>query len=129
MLQEYEFHPEAKCADANGEPCGRQSKGQLTRRHVLIDNLRFIGKESNRLEEVEDGGFPDSGDVFTEYPDPQRDEWETKWRPMLESISARDLAKLGIARATVYAVRKGRGPFGSTRMKIIAALTILESGR
>ena len=54
VLNEYEFHPEAKCADASGAPCDKQSVGLLQRRHVTIEwPPHFIGKESNKLEEVE----------------------------------------------------------------------------
>jgi hypothetical protein len=69
VLEEYEFHEEAKCADANGVPCDKQTVGLLQRRHVTIAwPPRFIGKESNKLEEVEEGGVADAGDVYTEYP-------------------------------------------------------------
>jgi hypothetical protein len=47
VLREYEYHPEAKCADANGAPCKKQTVGLLRRRRVLIDGFTFIGKESN----------------------------------------------------------------------------------
>ena len=60
VLEEYEFHEEAKCADASGEPCDRQSVGLLGRRHVRIEQLHFIGKESNKLEEVEEQSVPDA---------------------------------------------------------------------
>ena len=49
VLREYEFHPEAKCADASGAPCTKQSVGLLSRRHVAIDAISYIGKESNRF--------------------------------------------------------------------------------
>ena len=29
VLREYEYHPEAKCADSNGAPCGKQTVGLL----------------------------------------------------------------------------------------------------
>ena len=48
----YEFHPEAKCADALGNPCDRQTTGLLQRRHIKIDQIKCIGKESNSLEDV-----------------------------------------------------------------------------
>ncbi|MGA2760337.1 MAG: hypothetical protein ABSF08_08475, partial [Candidatus Cybelea sp.] len=71
VLEEYEFHPEAKCADASGAPCDKQTVGLLQRRHVTIEwPPRFIGKESNKLEEAAEGRVPDAGDVYTEYPDP-----------------------------------------------------------
>ena len=54
VLEEYEYHEEAKCADASGEPCNKQTVGLLGRRHVTIEwPPHFIGKESNKLEEVE----------------------------------------------------------------------------
>jgi hypothetical protein len=88
VLEEYEFHEEAKCADATGEPCDRQSIGLLGRRHVRIEKLHFIGKESNKLEEVEEQGVSDARDVYTEYPDPRRDEWPTTILPYLRRIAA-----------------------------------------
>ncbi|MGC2651323.1 MAG: hypothetical protein WA304_11025, partial [Candidatus Cybelea sp.] len=75
VLEEYEFHEEAKCADARGAPCGKQSVGLLFRRRVAIGSPRFIGKESNKLEEIEEHRLPDAADAYTEYPDPRRDEW------------------------------------------------------
>jgi hypothetical protein len=47
ILREYEFHPEAKCADAAGNTCERQTVGLLQQRHVHIEGIRYIGKESN----------------------------------------------------------------------------------
>lgn len=55
VLTQYEFHPESKCADANGNPCGKQTVGLLQRRHIRIKQIKFIGKESNSLEDVESG--------------------------------------------------------------------------
>ena len=122
VLEEYEFHPEAKCNDASGEPCGKQSVGLLQRRLVRIEKLHFIGKESKRLEEVEAGGLPDARDAYTEYPDPRRDEWATKWLPVLRATPVPQLQKQGVARATIYAVRTGRPLYESTKQKLIRAL-------
>ena len=55
VVTEYEFHPEAKCADASGDACQRQTVGLLQRRHVKIDQIKCIGKESNSLEDVDAG--------------------------------------------------------------------------
>jgi hypothetical protein len=122
VLEEYEYHEEAKCADASGEPCDRQSVGLLGRRHVRIKRLHFIGKESNKLEEVEEGGVPDAGDVYTEYPDARRDEWKTKWLPLLGSIPVSKLLGHGVSKATIYAARAGRSLYPSTKAKIIVAM-------
>jgi hypothetical protein len=122
VLEEYEFHPEAKCADAGREPCTKQSIGLLARRQVRIEKLHFIGKESNKLEEVEEQGAPDAGDVYTEYPDPRRDEWENKWLPMLQLTPIPEIEGRGVSRAAIYAARTGRKPYGRTKAKLIAAL-------
>jgi hypothetical protein len=109
VLDEYEFHEEAKCADASGAPCGKQSIGLLSRRHVTIEwPPIFIGKESNKLEEVEEGGLPDASDVYTEYPNPRYDEWTTKILPELKQpqISVREACEgTGTSRAQMQRYR------------------------
>jgi hypothetical protein len=77
--REHEYHPEARCADANGSPCRKQTVGLLGRRHIAIGGFVFIGKAPNKLGEVEAGGVPSESDVYTRFNDPRRDEWETKW--------------------------------------------------
>ncbi len=111
VLEEYEFHPEAKCNDASGEPCSKQSIGLLSRRHVRIEKLHFIGKESNRLEEVEGQSLFDSAEVYTEYPDARRDEWATRILPKLRSIPMRELIeRSGLDRRTLQRIRRGQRP-------------------
>jgi len=83
VLQEYEFHAEAKCAEVEGQPCGKQTCGLLQRLHVQIDQIRYIGKESNRLADVESGTVHSESSVYTDYPDPRRDEWQRKIVPAL----------------------------------------------
>jgi len=122
VLEEYEFHPESKCADASGVPCGKQTVGLLQRRHVKIDSVACIGKESNKLEEAEEGSIPDAGDVYAEYPDQRRDEWATKWLPMLRTTPVPQLLEQGVSRATIYAVIKGRPLYDTTKVKLIRAL-------
>jgi hypothetical protein len=111
VLREYEYHPEAKCVDSNGAPCSKQTVGLLGRRHVAIDSISYIGKESNRLEEVEDQSLQAPCDVYTEYPDPRRDEWATKVLPMLKTMPLRELMeRTGLPRSTLQAIRAGRRP-------------------
>ena len=85
VLIEYEYHPESKCADGKGDVCTKQTVGLLQRRHIQIDEIAYIGKESNRLEEVEEGSIQDEDEVYTEYVDPRRDQWATKIRPTLQN--------------------------------------------
>jgi hypothetical protein len=111
VLREYEFHPEAKCADSRGAPCKKQSIGLLARRHIAIDSITYIGKESNRVEEVEEQSLLDPGDVYTTYTDPRRDEWATKVLPKLRAMPLRELMeRTGLPRSTLQAIRAGRKP-------------------
>jgi len=70
VVAEYEFHPESKCADVFGEPCQKQTTGVLQRRHVQIDLIKCIGKESNSLESVDEGLEHSEKNVYTLYDDP-----------------------------------------------------------
>jgi hypothetical protein len=75
VFEEYEWHPETKCADAAGEPVTKQTIGLLSRRHVRVDHVIYIGRESNHLEDVEAGLVRVSDGPYTEYSDPRRDYW------------------------------------------------------
>ena len=110
VLIDYEFHPESKCADAHGNICNRQTLGLLKRRHVLIDGITYIGKESNRLEDVESGLVQDEDEVYKEYPDKRRDQWQTKILPMLQSMKLADLIRLvpQMSRRALIDLRAGR---------------------
>jgi hypothetical protein len=107
-VQQYEFHPEAKCADSRGQVCGKQTIGLLHRRHIRIEKLKFIGKESNKLEEVELGVTHDAQNVYTEYPDPTRDEWTTGIVPILKTIPLKQLhEETGISTRELKYIRAG----------------------
>jgi hypothetical protein len=108
-MREYEFHPEAKCSDANGNICGRATIGLLQRRHVQVDRIVYIGKESNRLEDVEAGTIHSAEEAYTEYCDPRRDEWQTKILPELRKLPLSFLtAESGLSRRMLIEVRAGR---------------------
>lgn len=94
VLREYEFHPGSKSADAAGNPSGKQTIGLLRRRHIRVGHVSYIGRESNRLEEVEAGIIHSAQRVYTEYPDPRREEWRTKVLPTLRKFPVRVLARL-----------------------------------
>jgi len=127
ILQEYEFHPEAKCADAEENACGKQTVGLLARRHVQIDRVRFIGKESNALEDVEAGMIHSAEAVYTEYCDPKRDEWVTKILPALKKPLLSFLEKqMPFARRTLSDWRAGRSrPHSGNRGLIAETLRML----
>jgi hypothetical protein len=128
VLEEYEFHPESKCADADGNVCGKQTVGLLQRRHIEVDRVIYIGKESNRLEDAEAGMIHDEGEVYTEYVDPRRDEWETKIRPALKKIPTPRLVEItGFSRRTLLDWRAGRSRPHARNLQRLKA--ILKSER
>jgi hypothetical protein len=109
VLREYDFHPESKCADAGGHPSGKQSIGLLQRRHVQIEQIKAIGKESNSLADVDAGMIHSAQNVYTEYPDRRRDEWQTQIVPALKKISLRILEReSGLSRRMFIDARTGR---------------------
>jgi len=119
VLREYEYNPEAKCADASGAPCRKQTVGLLGRRHIAINGFTYIGKESNKLEEVEEGGIPSESDVYTIFNDPRRDEWRTRILPLLKAMPLRDLAqRSGLSRRALQMIRAGRRPNLSNLMRL-----------
>jgi hypothetical protein len=110
VLQDYEFHPEAKCADAEGNPCNKQTTGLLQRRHVGIGRIRPIGKESNSLEDVDAGLVHSEQNVYTEYSDEDY-EWEIELRPALKKASLIRLVnkcKPRLSRRMLIDARAGR---------------------
>lgn len=109
VLREYEQHPESKCADSDGRRCERGTLGLLQPRRVQIDSVTYIGKESNRLEEVEAGLIHAAADVYTVYGDPRRDEWNTKIVPALSKVSLSQFeAATGKSRRLLIDARNGR---------------------
>jgi hypothetical protein len=124
VLQEYEIHPEAKGADADGNPCGKQTIGLLQRRHVRIEEIKYIGKESNSLEEVGSGLIHSAQNVYTEYPDRRRDEWQTKILPALKKVPLKILVeKSGISRRALMNARAGRSrPHRKNRERLVSIL-------
>jgi hypothetical protein len=111
VITEYEFHPESKCADALANPCDRQTIGLLQRRHIKIDQIKCIGKESNSLENVDEGMVHSEKNVYTEYADPKRSEWITKIQPALKKASLSVLVKecgTRLSRREIIELRAGR---------------------
>ena len=102
----------------------RDTRGLLQRRHVQIDRIRFIGKESNELEEVEAGLLQSDQDAYTEYADPSRDEWETKIRPALKAVSLSVLCReTGLSRRMLINARTGKSrPHSHNRKRLFEVL-------
>lgn len=128
VFDEYAHHPESKCADEHGNVCDRQTTGLLFRRQVLIGEIVPIGKESNKLEEVDAGLIHSADSVYVTYPDPRRDCWERDIRPKLQTISLADLMRAtGLSRRMLIKTRKGQvRPHLRNQTLIIKALQSLH---
>ncbi len=68
VLEEYEFHEEAKCADASGAPCGKQSVGLLLRRHVAIESRRIHRQRVEQARRGRGGRLPDAATLTPNIP-------------------------------------------------------------
>ncbi len=123
VLREYQFHPESKCADVDGNPCSKQTIGLLQRRHIRVEQIKYIGKESNSLEEVESGMIHSAQNVYTEYADTRRDEWQMKILPALKKVPLSLLVKLsGLSRSMLIEVRAGRSRPYRKNQELLAAI-------
>jgi hypothetical protein len=124
VLEAFWHHPEAKSSDANGRPCGWQARGLLRRRRVCTrpELLTYVGKESNKLEEVASGLEHDPDAVYTAYPDPERDLWNLVV-PVLQRCNLSELAtKSGITLRQLRNLADGRDrPRRATRTRILDA--------
>jgi len=71
VIARYRVHPEAKSLGPDRLPCSRQTVGLLGRRLVVLGELVHIGKETNRLEEVEQGLVHDWHEVQLIFREPR----------------------------------------------------------
>ena len=100
-----------------------EGTGLLQRRHVQIDQIKNIGKESNSLEDVESSMIHSAQNVYSEYPDPRRDEWQTKIVPALRNVSLRDLKKESrLSRRMLIKARTGRTRPHPRNQKLLTSL-------
>ena len=122
VILEYRVHPEPKSLGPDGNPCDRATVGLLGRRPVRARERVYIGKESNRLEDVQVGLVHAVGDVRATYRDPREGIWPTVVAPLLRHIPKRELARAArITPRQVQALRNGHGePSPETARAVIA---------
>jgi hypothetical protein len=124
VIRDYLLHPEHKFAAPDGTPCRRGTRGLLRRRPVVAGEVRRIGKEANKLEDVQAGLIAQLGDVVNDYPDPQHSHFHNHVLPVLDSYSGRQLAELlGTDRRTVDRIRAG----GAPRTKLLTRMVGLAA--
>src|SRR5439155_23829022 len=119
VLDEYRVHPEPKSLGPDGRPCDRATVGLLSRRPVRAGTASYIGKESHRHEDVEQGLVHRVADVRTTYRDTREDPWAIAVVPLLRQFPRRRIATLaGLSDRTVQAARNGRAASAATREAI-----------
>lgn len=108
VFERFRSHPEPKSADAEGRPCLRHTCGLLQRRHAHVDAIKYVGKETNQLEEVE-AGMVHNWSAVLPTADDAADEWSRSLLGKLRSMSRREAAKaLGISERAVSSLRNGK---------------------
>lgn len=134
VVAEYRLHPEAKSGDPGGGPCTRATVGLLPRLDVRVAGVpAHIGKESNRLEEVEAGAVAARDSTYTVFRD-DRAEWEASLpalRELRATIGWRRLAEAsGLSeRALRYAFNGGTLPRLRAREALLRLLASVARRR
>ena len=123
VLVQHRWHPEHKSGDPTGGPGRRTSVGLLPRLDVLADPVStHIGKESNHLEEVEDGLIVDADEVVVEYRD-ARAEWEAALPALRVPGVAALAARTGAPKRTLRSwLNEGRLPRKRDRAVLLRLL-------
>jgi hypothetical protein len=81
--------------------------------------LKYIGKESNKLEDVESGLIHAAQSVYTQYPDPRHDEWLAV-SEALQKVSLKRFEQLtGKSRRMLIDARRGRRRPHATHRKLL----------
>ncbi|MBI5869642.1 MAG: hypothetical protein HZB44_01605 [Actinobacteria bacterium] len=109
VLEDYRAHPEAKSLGPDGNVCDRKTKGLLKRRPIEAINITYVGKESNRLEEVQAGLVHDVVEVLNELQDPRNDEFKNLVLPVIKEMPVQRLIdESGLSRRAIFNHRAGK---------------------
>jgi len=104
VLERFRYHPELKSAGPDGMPAHERTAGLLGRLHVHAISITHIGKETNSLEQQEEG-------VLT--TDPQAVYWGKgdveAIRSHLRDVSIPDLAaRSRVSERMLQSIRQGK---------------------
>jgi hypothetical protein len=108
VLAEYQMHAETKSLAPTGMVCDGTTVGLLQRRSISVRYVTHVGKESNRLEEMNAGLVHDPDEVYTKYCDLQHD---PEWQLIVENLKHLPhrflIEQTGLSRSTIKAVCNG----------------------
>jgi hypothetical protein len=125
VVSQYRRHPESKSGDTDGNPSNEETIGLLTRLHVVaLGSPRYIGKESNELEDVEAGIVGDADSVYVTYTDRERE--LALLRTVLSTLPRRPLAgAAGIDERSLRRIISGQStPTAKHRNRLLTAVTL-----
>jgi len=124
VLLAYTRHPEHKADGPDGARCGSDTAGLLRRRTVQLANLHHIGKEANRLDDIEAGIISSQDEVLTNYSDPTAAFVELVI-PALESYSTGQLAEhTGLSEREIQRVRAASAVPNRTSRETLTRLAV-----
>jgi hypothetical protein len=127
MLAEYAVHPEAKSNGPDRESCTRQTTGVLGRRPVDVRAVAHIGKEANRLDEVQAGLVQGSEEFINAYDDVDYRVFQDWALPSLRQLGAREIARrTGHSVGAVHGVLRGAIPRPEALHRYVAVARALH---
>lgn len=131
VLEDYRTHPKSRSLGPDGSPCTRQTTGLVRRRSVTALYLTHVGKESNRLEEVEAGLVTDPEAVYTTYEDPAHGFRRTIIVPVLNEMPRSQIQqRTRLSRTQITATWNCRAaPHSTTRETLIEVAVAFASTR
>jgi hypothetical protein len=108
MLEDYRYRPEYKSTAPDGQTCGRETSGLLGRRSIEALKFIYVGKESNRLEEAQQGLLHDEEEALSEFDDPRHSDFCEFVLPVLATMPLSVLATAtGLHPSTLKRIRAG----------------------
>jgi len=121
VLDQYRNHTEAKSLAPDGGACRGATAGLLHRRPVTAQWVTHVGKESNKLEEVEAGLVHDPEEVYTEYVDGRHDPaWAAITQVLKDMPRSRLTRETGRSPRALTALRNGHAlPRAKTREALL----------
>lgn len=87
--------------------------------------MAFLSGTNN----VEAGLVHDGNEVYTEYPDPSRDEWQTKILPALKKMSLSELVKQsGLSERALQYLRAEKSRPHAKHLRVLKAIAETRLG-
>jgi hypothetical protein len=87
----YIAHPDPKRLGPDGRVCCTDTTGLLGPRHIDAFHVEQLGKEANKLEQVQAGLAHQADEVYTRYQAPRRDPFTRLALPVLRTMPREDL--------------------------------------